>query len=115
MKHDHESFTKCCPVCGLAPKLPFNSLTPWGMEYLSHRLAPCACGGAPVLIQGGDPTTYRYYCQNSIAGNPCDVTTREYDNHSEAVYAWNCIQIDKGFDQSKLHPLNRTLSNRSNR
>lgn len=32
MKHNHDSFTECCPACGLAPKLPRNAETGWGFE-----------------------------------------------------------------------------------
>lgn len=31
-RHDHSSFEHCCPVCGLAPKLPRNAETGWGFE-----------------------------------------------------------------------------------
>ncbi len=99
--HDHESFEHVCPKCGLAPKLPRNPLTGWGFEYLTKYLAPCVCGGSPVLIQGGSPTTYRYYCQKR-----CGLGTAAYEDHPESVLKWNELQIAKGFDARKLHPLN---------
>jgi hypothetical protein len=100
--HDHESFESVCPKCGLAPKLPRNPLTAWGFEYLTKTLAPCVCGGSPVLIQGGSPTAYRYYCQAR-----CGLETATYEDHPEAVLKWNELQISKGFDARKLHPLNQ--------
>lgn len=109
-EHDHNSFEHACPACGLAPR-QIQPLTPWGYEFLTESLAPCACGGAPVQIEGGSPKTFRFYCQNAHSklnnGRPCEVTTGEYPSIREAIYAWNNIQIAKGFDARKLHPLNR--------
>jgi len=99
------------PKNNLAPALPRNAVTPWGYEYLARVLCLCACGGSPVLIQGGNPTTYRYYCANAHSklnnGRPCNATTGEKDNHPEAIYAWNCLQEQRGVDLRPLHPSNQ--------
>lgn len=105
-EHDHNSFTHSCPACGLAPR-QVQPLTPWGFEFLTENLAPCACGGAPVLIEGGSPKTYRYYCQSKHSATPCEIETSEWPSMLQAVLHWNNIQIAKGFDARKLHPLNR--------
>lgn len=98
--------------------LPRNAVTPWGFEHLAKTLAPCACGGSPVLIQGGSPTTYRYYCQNAHSapnnGRPCEVTTKERESLAEAVYEWNCMQEKRGVDLRPLHPLNRASCDSKN-
>lgn len=96
-EHDHDSLDHCCPACGLAPKLPRNPLTPYGWECLTHNLAQCVCGGNPVLIQGGTPTTFRYYCQAQ-----CGIETPECEDHPTSVLKWNELQIAKGFDVNKL-------------
>jgi len=101
-KHDHESLKHSCPKCGLAPRLPRNHLTLWGFEFLTKSLAPCVCGGNPVQIEGGSPRTYRIYCQSK-----CGLETGERLYLPEAVLEWNNIQIAKGFDARKLHPLNQ--------
>lgn len=98
--HNHESFTHSCPVCGLAPR-QMQPLVPWGFEFLTRYLAPCHCGSAPVQIEGGEPKTFRFYCQAR-----CGIETSEYGNLPEAVLAWNNLQIEKGFDARRLHPLN---------
>jgi len=91
----------------LAPALPRNAVTPWGFEHLAKNLIGCSCGGVPVLIQGGSPTTFRYYCSNVTNGGKCDVTTKERESLLEAVYEWNCLQEKRGVDLRPLHPLNR--------
>ncbi len=92
----------------LAPALPRNATTPWGFEHLAKNLAPCFCGGQPVQIEGGSPKTFRIYCTRAHnEGEGCTVETRECESLPESVYEWNKIQIAKGFDARKLHPLNQ--------
>lgn len=58
MNHDHESFTKCCPECGLAPR-QMQPETVFGFESRT-----CTICGQP---KGGNP--YRLcFCQMKEQG-----------------------------------------------